>query len=342
VPVSLKIDMVKNAAADEEGALYKEIGRSRPWHQGICVVNSAGKVLDWTIGFDDDKSVFAFFDHCARRFKEFPDAKKPITVERYAQFPGRRESDVADNGVVPVIIDGHPQGKHCPAEIQEPEGTLLARVFGRALERDGTPVADTVPQENYVEDRLHVPAEMQETVAKAAGEAGAKRFLLPFALGHLLMSHAFLGHLDVNPLSDLGSTGNVNQCSFWGEKEEGGGATAMRIYVTGESEVGARTSDAGRPGDRAVWRHDVKLAWEGIIELDGQRMTRLIMVARGAEKLKWSNPFLLPDMKPRADVTALVAGHAIDLECPVRYGIVGEPAAHGDERTSHSATRTIP
>ena len=35
----------------------------------------------------------------------------------------------------------------------------------------------------------------------------------------------------------------------------------------------------------------------------------------------------MPDLKDQADVTVLVGGHAIDLSCGVRYGIIGEPVA---------------
>ena len=35
----------------------------------------------------------------------------------------------------------------------------------------------------------------------------------------------------------------------------------------------------------------------------------------------------MPELKGQADVTVLVGGHAIDLSCGVRYGIIGEPVA---------------
>ena len=89
VPVALKAGLVNNPPDDEEGRLYREIGRSKPVPQGICVVNSAGKVLAWTMAFDDDKSVLAFLDHCAKRFAQFPDAKKPVAAERYGRFPSQ-------------------------------------------------------------------------------------------------------------------------------------------------------------------------------------------------------------------------------------------------------------
>src|SRR6266581_882135 len=132
---ALKANLVNNPPDDEEGRLCREIGRSKLAPQGICVVNSAGKVLAWTLAFDDDKSVLAFLDHCAKRFAQVPDAKKPVAAERYGMFPSGKGADVADNGKAPVIIDRHPQGKHCPGATRVRQGTVLARVFGRALDK---------------------------------------------------------------------------------------------------------------------------------------------------------------------------------------------------------------
>jgi len=63
IPVALKAGLVNNPPADDEGLLYREVERSKPAPQGICVVNSAGKVLNWVLMFDDDKNLLAFFDH---------------------------------------------------------------------------------------------------------------------------------------------------------------------------------------------------------------------------------------------------------------------------------------
>src|SRR5260370_32219770 len=156
VPVALKAGLVNNPTFDEEGRLYREIGRSKPAPQGICVVNSAGKVLDWALMFDDDKSVLAFLDHTKKRFGQYPDAKKPFPAERYMKFPSQKLADVEDNGNVLPIVERHPEGERCPAKPRLQQGTIIARVFGRALDKDGKPVADTVRQENYVEDRFNV------------------------------------------------------------------------------------------------------------------------------------------------------------------------------------------
>jgi hypothetical protein len=331
VPVSLKTDLVKKPPDDEEGQLYREIGRSRLWHQGICVLNSAGKVLAWTIGFDDDQSVLSFLDYSKKRFGQFPDATKPVAVERFQKFPSAKDADVPDNGKTLVILDHHPEGKPCPGAPRRRKGTVLARVVGRALDKDGTPVADTVPQENYVEDRFYIPVGVQEAFARSLADAGTKAFRLADDLSRLLVSHAFLGQLDVNPLGGYGGKGGLTQCAFWGQKVEADGKGPTRVRLVGESEAGARTSASGRLGDRAFWLHEVKLAWEGLIDLDGKRMTQLLLLARGNEKLEWDNQYL-PGMKGQADVTVLVGGHTIKLDCGVRYGIIGEPVADGEER----------
>ena len=326
VPVALKAGLVNNPPDDEEGRLCREIGRSKIVPQGICVVNSAGKVLAWTVAFDDDKSVLAFLDHCLTRFAQFPDAEKPVAAERYGRFPSQKVADVADNGNAPVIIDRHPEGKHCPGATRVRQGTVLARVFGRALDDDGNPVADTVRQENYVEDRFHVPVAMQEALAKALADAGTERFPLADDLARLLVSNAFLGQLDVRPFDPVsGGGGNLKQCEFWAQKVEGGGNDPVRLRIEGKSEAAGGSRD-DRRGDGARWRHEVKLAWEGIIEIKNDRVPRLLLVARGSEKLEWGNKNL-PQLEGQADVTVLVAGHAIDLSCGVRYGIIGEPVA---------------
>jgi hypothetical protein len=67
-------------------------------------------------------------------------------------------------------------------------------------------------------------------------------------------------------------------------------------------------------------------------------------VASGSEKLKWKNKNL-PELKGQADVTILVGGHAIDLSCGVRYGIIGEPVAAdeaGDAEVPAERSQEIP
>ena len=135
--MALKAGLVDHPPDDAEGRLYREISRSRIEPQGICVVNSLGKVLDWTFWFDDHKSVLAFLDHSLKRYAQFPDARKPVPAERYRKFPSVKLANVEDSGIVPPLVDRHPQGECCPAKPRLQQGTIVARVFGRALDKDG-------------------------------------------------------------------------------------------------------------------------------------------------------------------------------------------------------------
>src|SRR5439155_19493766 len=161
---------------DEEGRLYREIERSKPAPQGICVINSAGKVLSWALMFEDDQSVPAFLDHCQERFSRYPDAKQPVAAERYLKFPGAKLDDVADTRNPLPLTDRHAKGKYCPAVPPLLPGTVVARLFGRALDKDGKPVAETVRQEHYVEDRFEIPVAAQNQLAATLAGAVAERF----------------------------------------------------------------------------------------------------------------------------------------------------------------------
>jgi hypothetical protein len=333
VSVALKAALVNNQPADAEGRLYREIGRSKIAPQGICVVNPAGKVLDWVIMFDD-KSVLAFLDHSLKRFARYPDAGKPVPAERYMKFPSIQLEDVEDNGRALAVPERHEAGKPCPARPPLRPGTVVARVFGRALGADGKPVADTLRQEHYVEDRFNVPVAVQEDLAEALADAGTGRFRIADNLGRLLVSHAYLGQLDVNPVGGPGGKGRLKQCEFWAQKEGAGAKGPARLCIEGKSEAAGASGD-GDGNDGRLWRHEVTLVWEGLIEVEENRITRLLLTAHGSEKLTWGNQF--QELKGEADVNHLPAGHPIDLACDVCYGILGEPAAADEVGTVGTA-----
>ena len=328
VPVALKAGLVNYPPNDDEGRLYREIGRSKVLPQGICVVNPACKVLAWADMFDDDRSVVAFLDHCLERSAQFPDATKPIPAERYMKFPGERLADIDDNGEVPVIAERHSAAKSCPATPPVQRGTIDARLFGRALDKDGKPVADTLRQGNYVEDRFNVPVAMQVALSKALDDAGGDRFRLADDLARLLVSHAFLGELDVNPVEGHnGARGDLKQCDFWARKVAGADDRSVLLRLDGQSQArGAQRGDqkgfAGR-----LWQHEVDLAWEGIIEMKNDRMSLLLLMARGSEELHWGNVPSESELKAQRNVILEWAGRDPELSCGVLYGIIGEPIA---------------
>lgn len=342
VPVALKAGLVNYPPNDDEGRLYREIGRSKVLPQGICVVNSACKVLAWADMFDNEQSVVAFLDHCLGRNAQFPDAAKPVATERYMKFPSERLADAGDNGQAPVIAQRHRAGKSCPAKPPLPHGTIDARLFGRALDKDGQPVADTLRQGNYVEDRFNVPVAMQAALAKALDDAGSDRFRLPDDLARLLVSHAFLGELDVNPVDGQnGARGDLRQCEFWARKVDVD-RDAVRLRLDGKSQArGVQRGDekgfAGR-----LWQHEVDLAWEGVIEMKDDRMSRLLFVARGSEKLNWGSVPSESELHGQRNVILEWAGRDPELDCGVLYGIVGEPIAADEAGDAEAPAQYFP
>src|SRR5205823_8714972 len=134
----------------------------------------------------------------------FPDAKKPVAAEVFQTFPSQRRKDVAGGGAVLPVLDRHPAGTHCPAEPPPRKGTVAVRLFGRALDRDGKPVADTVRQENYIEDRWNIAVATQERLAEALVEAGKGPVKLPLEVTRPWVKQAHMGMLDVQPLDNPG------------------------------------------------------------------------------------------------------------------------------------------
>jgi hypothetical protein len=278
-------------------------------------------VLDWIFMFDDDQSVLTFLDRAQKRFAAFPDAQKPFATERYMKFPSQKLAEIADNGKIVPVAPRHAEGENCPAKPRVQQGTIIARAFGRALDNHGQPVADTVRQENYVEDRFNVPVAPQEALAQALAAAGTERFKIADDLVTLLVSHAFMGELDINPFGGHhGGTCQRKDCTFWGQKvqADANGRAPVQIQIVGESQVEGAGPD-GQNGDGEPWKHKVILAWSGLIEMKENRITRLLLVARGTEKLQRVNKGQEAAQHPGRHTVF------IDLECGVRFGIIGEP-----------------
>ena len=325
IPVALKAAMVNNPPSGLEGTLYGEIGRSKPAPQGICVANSAGKVLDWVLMFDDDESVLSFLDHALSRYAQFPDATKSVTTRRFMRFPSR-ELDAVDDatGALPVRYD-HVAGQHCPARPVLKEGTLVGRVIGRALDPRGEPLADTLRQEHYMEARFEVPANVQKAFIAELLSRGAGRFRVPDDLARTLVSHAYLGQLDVNPMGlQPGGKNDRRQWEFWAQRISSVDPSIIRARIEGTSSVAGSHDDLGRGTDGRRWDHEVVLEWEGYVDVDSEyrQIQRIIVVGHGQEKLRWGNDRLRMSGEP--DVAHLPAGRQIDLQCSVRYGLVAE------------------
>lgn len=321
IPVALKAGSVMNPPDNLEGQLYRELARSRPAPQGIGVTNSAGKVLAWTLMFEKDAGVAEFLDYALKRYQKFPNAKKPVTVERFMQFPGRKLADVKDNGKQIEV----PENAKCRVLPLVEKGTLVGRIVGRALDKDENLVKDVLAQEKYVEARVEVPVRLQTEFVKAWKQAGKKRFALPTDFSLVLVSHAYLGQLDVNPLGGrrVGGKTDWERMKFQ-VQEVMGPEGVVRLRIEGTSDVAGSQGNVGARTDGRRWVHEVKLAWEGYVDLKQDRMVRMVVVARGFEKLRWGNPRRI---RKGDAVSYLPAGRALDVKCGVRYGLILEPAS---------------
>jgi hypothetical protein len=322
VPVAMSMIAFHARSEDDEGKALKSIYRSKVQPQGTCVLNSGGQVLAWVLMFDKNKSVLDFLDHGLKRFRDHPDAKEAIMTERYMRFPSAKLEDMKDEAKPQPFAERHPDGKHCPGTPDVPPGTVVARVIGRALDKDGKPSARMVNQEHLALDRFEVPPSMQEKLAQALADGGTGRVVLPDDFARLCMAYAFLGNKDSGPMSKVSVfriASDVKQCEFWAQRVDGGKALWR---VEGKTDVFGKGAAAA--GDAGL-RHEVKLTWEGYIELDGKRITRLLLAARGTEKLKWGSEALKARAQTDDEVAFLPSGRFIDMECGVRYGIIGEP-----------------
>lgn len=329
VPVALKAGLVNNPPPGIEGKLYREIGRSKAAPQGICVANSAGKVLAWTLSFDDEPSIMKFLDYALERFAEYPDATEPVITERYLRFPGHKMPDVRDTHARLPIPNSHSHSdeteRACPGDFRYEKGTLLGKVYGRALDEQGAPLTGTRQQENYVEDRFEITPASQLLFMKAIrSSSGDDPVVLPRTFAEEIIGSAYLGQLDLNPLGGARTGGQIKKSEITLQAKPVTGSKGL-FEITGKSSVAGANSDRARQRDGRRWTHEVDLKWEGVIRIDatGTRIAELVMMAEGEERLQWGfNRSWPEDSHPAAH---LMAGRRLTVDTKVRYGLIATP-----------------
>ena len=317
IPVALKAGMVNNPPPGIEGRLYAEIGRSKPAPQGICTVNSAGKVLVWALSFDDDKSILDFLDHVRDRYQESPDATEVVAAERYMRFPGARLADTNDTRVSLATTE---EDHVCPASPKTSPGTLAGRMIGRPLGPGGTPMPRSACQEEYVEATLAITPTQQTSLLRAYESATGNRFNVPDAFMRNILRQAYLGQLDASPLEDVPGSRNLRRhLSFTATATERDDDRIL-LRIDGASDIEGESRKKMGLLDEPMWDHRVALSWQGYVQIEEGKITRVSMLAEGDEDFRWGSPKAGYPAKARA--TQLMAGHAIDFHGPVRYGCV--------------------
>ncbi len=325
-PLALNMLTPLMRSDDDEGRLFRSIYCSKVQPQGTCVLNSAGQVLAWVLMYDKNQSVLDFLDHSRKRYEAYPSGEEAVAAERYMRFPSAQLEDFQEEPKPTAIVQGHLDAKSCLAQPPLAEGTLTARVFGRAVDEQGE-FLGTVNQEHFALDRFEVTPAMQDRLTKALADAGTSRVRIPVDFARLCMAYAFLGNKDSGPMSQVSVfriASDVKQCEFWARKVDG---TTPVWRVEGKTEVVGQGAQGGRAASAPHFglKHEVKLTWEGFIEIDGDRITRLLLSANGTEKLKWGSVGLKAQAETDDEVAFLPSGRFIDMECGVRYGIAGEP-----------------
>ena len=274
----------------------------------MCIVNAGGQALAWAMNHQDNESILSFLDYGLERFRKNPDGQAPVLVERYPEYPHKRLEDYKMDALASPIPQRHRDGESCPWRPARPRGTVVARFFGRALDKDGNPAAETLRQARYSEDGFQIAPRTQEILAKVLAGVDSERVPLPLELTRDWVKHAYLGVLDVQPLDNSArSKGELRRCDFGAMKV--GRREGRPIWrVEGESEVFIDDKmNHGIPGDL----HEVKLRWRGFIEMDGDRMTELVLSASGTENLKFQSAH---------------GGSRFDFAGAVRFGVLGMPA----------------
>ena len=313
IPVVVRAGDVEGFRQGAEGRLFAAIRPSRAAPQGIGVLNGAGQVLNWVLMFDRPQAITEYLDYAKKQYAQNPDGKRPVAVERFHRYPTHTLPAILQAKSQGAIPAAHPQGQTCPHDRRHPPGSLVAQVYGRAVDGKGKLVANTLRQENYIQDQMTLTRELQAMLTRTLTGAKAKRVRLPESFARLVATHAHLGMLDVRPLGNpLGGSEKIAKLEFWAERA---GNSLWRL--TGESDVSSALS---RPG--VSYEQAVKLTWTGLIKTQGDRVVELILLGKGTTRLRWGTPGSLQQARQEDEVRFLPAGRPIDVNTRVRFGIL--------------------
>ena len=314
VSVAVRAQHVNGLRSGAAGGLFADISKSKLAGQGLAVLHGDGQVLEWVLTFDGTDQIGKFLDHASERYRAHPDGKEAVTTELHMRYPSQAKPSLREPASVGHPVDSHGQGEPCPGDNQVADGSARIDLIGRTVTPAGAFSSDTLTQDNYVQDQFDIDARLQRLIWESVGSEGGDRFELPAELSRAVQAHAYLGQLDACPVSNpLGGTTDIDRAELFGSvvrRDKDG--TLVRIE--GETEAAGSL----RRGGQRIYDHSVKLTWNGYMLIDGGKIVRLALVGRGSERFQW-----FQGGPASADaVQHLPAGHRVDVEGAVQYGLV--------------------
>jgi hypothetical protein len=329
VPVSVRATDLNNPPPNEEGALLRSI---RPYcleQQGMFVLNEDGQVLTAVVLFDSTRAITDYLDFSLAQFREHSQMAEPSnwSARRFAKYPSMAAPSIAAIANRNSASDPeHAAGRACLSGAcqipfsAKPAG-LIVNMVARSIEANGHFSADVIHQEHYSQDQLIIPLQLQQYIAALVTGTTGQAVRLPDMLGQILMMHAYLGNMDVQPVSSpMGAHSDIQACEFYAALVPG----QRNIYrVYGKTNVcaqGASPHGAGLPGGMV---NQVQLSWYGFFKLSDGQMTALSLLATGEQKLQWGA--LRPKLSSAdEEVNELMSGHPIDQQTKICLGFNSE------------------
>lgn len=312
VPVAVRAQHVNGLRSGTVGRLFSDISSSKPAGQGLAVLNSDGQVLEWVLMFDEPKEIGKFLDHSLMRFKESPTGKFKVSTETHLRYPSRTMPSVQARE--PVAIRNHLDEERCPGDNSVADGSVRIDLIGRTLTEEGEFSKDVLTQDNFVQDMFDFDTRFQSRIVDAVNRSDGEKFELPQELSRVIQAHAYLGQLDACPIPNPhGGQVELDEAELFGiviERVKG----AVFVKIEGHTKAASSLDRGGRP----MYDHSVALDWSGYMMIAGGRVARFALIGRGEEKFQWSHG------GPTSEdaVRHLPAGHKVDQEGPVQYGLI--------------------
>ena len=173
VPVALKAGLVNHPPDDDEGRLYREIGRSKPVPAGNLRRQLRGQGA--RLG-----------PHVRRRqerpclLRPRPGAVRQVSRTRrnrcrrnvYMKFPSQKLADIEDNGKVVPVLDRHPEGNAVPRSRASNRGRSSPGCSAGPSTRTASPWPTPCGRKIMSRTASTCPVQRKRQLAKALADAG--------------------------------------------------------------------------------------------------------------------------------------------------------------------------